>query len=287
MQQNFLQLMSEKEAGFSKGQRALATYIREHYDRAAYMTASRLGTVVNVSESTVVRFANALGFEGYPEMQHALQELARTNLTAAQRMGVADTLMDRDTLLDKVLLGDADKIRRTLEALDRDAFRMAVDKIVQAKHIYIIGSRSSATLAGFLNFNFRMMFDNVSLVEVSSGGEVFEHILNIGKDDVLVAISFPRYSNRTVRAVQYAHSNGADVVALTDSAQSPLAPYADQLLTARSDMASFVDSLVAPLSIINAMVVALAREKQDAVTERLRRLEVIWDEYDVYDKTTT
>ena len=284
MQQNFLQLMSEKEAGFSKGQRALATYIREHYDRAAYMTASRLGTVVNVSESTVVRFANALGFEGYPEMQHALQELARTNLTAAQRMGVADTLMDRDTLLDKVLLGDADKIRRTLEALDRDAFRMAVDKIVQAKHIYIIGSRSSATLAGFLNFNFRMMFDNVSLVEVSSGGEVFEHILNIGKDDVLVAISFPRYSNRTVRAVQYAHSNGADVVALTDSAQSPLAPYADQLLTARSDMASFVDSLVAPLSIINAMVAAVSMSRHDEVAARLCRLEEIWDEYDIYNK---
>ena len=284
MQQNFLQLMSEKEAGFSKGQRALATYIREHYDRAAYMTASRLGAVVSVSESTVVRFANALGFEGYPEMQHALQELARTNLTAAQRMGVADTLMDRDTLLDKVLLGDADKIRRTLEALDRDAFRMAVDKIVQAKHIYIIGSRSSATLAGFLNFNFRMMFDNVSLVEVSSGGEVFEHILNIGKDDVLVAISFPRYSNRTVRAVQYAHSNGADVVALTDSAQSPLAPFADQLLTARSDMASFVDSLVAPLSIINAMVAAVSMSRHDEVAARLCRLEEIWDEYDIYNK---
>ncbi len=284
MQQNFLQLMNEREASFSKGQRALAVYIREHYDRAAYMTASRLGAVVNVSESTVVRFANALGFEGYPEMQYALQELARTNLTAAQRMGVADTLMDRDTLLDKVLLGDADKIRRTLEALDRDAFRTAVDKIVQAKHIYIIGSRSSATLAGFLNFNFRMMFDNVSLVEVSSGGEVFEHILNIGESDVLIAISFPRYSNRTVRAVQYAHNNGADVVALTDSAQSPLAPFADQLLTARSDMASFVDSLVAPLSIINAMVAAVSMSRHDEVAARLCRLEEIWDEYDIYNK---
>lgn len=286
MKQNFLQLMSEREANFSKGQRALATYIREHYDRAAYMTASRLGAVVNVSESTVVRFANALGFEGYPEMQHTLQELARTNLTAAQRMGVADTLMDRDTLLDKVLLGDADKIRRTLEGLDRDAFRAAVDKIVQARHIYIIGSRSSATLAGFLNFNFRMMFDNVSLVEVSSGGEVFEHILNIGSEDVLIAISFPRYSNRTVRAVQYAHSNGADVVALTDSDQSPLAPFADQLLTARSDMASFVDSLVAPLSIINAMVAAVSMSKHDEVAARLCRLEEIWDEYDIYSKNS-
>ena len=284
MQQNFLQLMSEKEASFSKGQRGIAAYIRENYDKAAYMTASRLGAVVNVSESTVVRFANALGFEGYPEMQHALQELARTNLTAAQRMGVADTLMDRATLLDKVLLGDADKIRRTLEGIDRSAFEAAVEKIAAARHIYIIGSRSSGALASFLNFNFRMMFDNVSLVEVSSGGEIFEHILNIGSEDVLIAISFPRYSNRTVRAVQYAHSNGADVVALTDSAQSPLAPFADQLLTARSDMASFVDSLVAPLSIINAMVAAVSMSRHDEVAARLCRLEEIWDEYDIYSK---
>ncbi len=284
MKQNFLQLIQEKQATFSKGQRALAAYIKEHYDRAAYMTASRLGAVVKVSESTVVRFAIALGFEGYPEMQRALQELARTNLTAAQRMGVADTLMDRKTVLDKVLLGDAEKIRRTLEGLDRAAFEAAVEKIATARHIYIIGSRSSGTLAGFLHFNFRMMFDNVSNVEVSSGNEMFEHILGIGERDVLIAISFPRYSNRTVRAVQFARNNGADVVALTDSDQSPLAPFADQLLTAQSDMASFVDSLVAPLSILNAMIAAVSMHRHDEVAARLRRLEEIWDEYDVYSK---
>lgn len=286
MKQNFLQLMAERSPSFSKGQRALAAYIKEHYDRAAYMTASRLGAVVDVSESTVVRFANALGFAGYPEMQRALQELARTNLTAAQRMGVADSLMDRHTVLDKILMGDADKIRHTLEELDRSAFEAAVEKIVSARNIYIIGSRSSAMLAGFLNFNFRMMFDNVSHVEVSSGNEMFEHILSIGREDVLIAISFPRYSNRTVRAVQFAHNSGADVVALTDSDQSPLAPYADQLLTARSDMASFVDSLVAPLSIINAMVAAVSMSRHDEVAARLRRLEEIWDEYDIYSKNT-
>ncbi len=284
MKQNFLQLMAERADGFSKGQRQIAEYIKEHYDRAAFMTASRLGQVVNVSESTVVRFANALGFAGYPEMQHALQELARTHLTAAQRMSVADDLMDRENVLDKVLLGDADKIKRTLEHLDRVAFEDAVEKIVCAKNIYIIGSRSSASLAGFLNFNFRMMFDNVSHVELSSGSEMFEQILSIGPNDVMIAISFPRYSSRTVRAVQFAHNSGADVVALTDSAQSPLAPYADQLLTARSDMASFVDSLVAPLSIINAMVAAVSMRRHDEVSARLHRLEEIWDEYDVYDK---
>ena len=284
MKQNFLQLIAEREATFSKGQRQIAEYIKAHYDRAAYMTASRFGQVVKVSESTVVRFANALGFEGYPEMQRALQELARTHLTAAQRMNVADNLMDRKNVLDKVLLGDADKIKRTLEELDREAFEDAVEKIVQARNIYVIGSRSSASLAGFLNFNFRMMFDNVCPVEVSSGSEMFEQLLPIGEQDVLIAISFPRYSNRTVRAVRYAHSRGADVVALTDSAQSPLAPYADQVLTARSDLASFVDSLVAPLSIINAMVAAVSMRRHDEVAARLRRLEEIWDEYDIYDK---
>ncbi len=284
MKQNFLQLMEQRMGDFSKGQRLIAAYIKEHYDRAAYMTASRLGAVVDVSESTVVRFAIALGFEGYPEMQRALQELARTNLTAAQRMGVADNLMDRATVLDKVLLGDADKIKHTLEELDRAAFERAVEKIVGARNIYIIGSRSAGALAGFLSFNFRMMFDNVCHVEMSSGAEMFEQILNIGKDDVLIAISFPRYSNRTVRAVQYAHNRGADVVALTDSEQSPLAPFADQLLTARSDMASFVDSLVAPLSIINAMVAAVSMSRHDEVAARLHLLEEIWDEYNVYEK---
>lgn len=284
MKQNLLKYMSERMSGFSKGQRQIAAYILEHYDRAAYMTASRLGALVHVSESTVVRFADELGFDGYPGLQRALQEMARTHLTAAQRMEVADNLMDKDTILDKVLLGDADKIRHTLEGLDRTAFNAAVDKIVGARRIYILGVRSSASLADFLTFNFRMMFDNLTPVTGTSGSEVFEQILTIGPEDVLIAISFPRYSKRTVRAVEFAHNAGADVVALTDSAQSPLAVGCDQLLTARSDMASFVDSLAAPLSIINAMVAAVSLQKHDEVSRRLDRLESIWDEYDVYDK---
>lgn len=284
MKQNLLQQLSDRMSTFSKGQRQIATYILERYDRAAYMTASKLGAEVNVSESTVVRFADELGFSGYPELQRALQELAKTHLTAAQRMEVADNLLGKDNILEKVLLGDAEKIRHTLEDLDRDAFYAAVEKIASARNIYILGSRSSASLAGFLNFNFQMMFDNVRNVEVTSGSEMFEHILNIGREDVLIAISFPRYSKRTVRAVQFAHDAGADVVSITDSAKSPIAAGCDQLLIARSDMASFVDSLVAPLSIINAMVAAVSMRCHDEVAARLRRLETIWDEYDVYDK---
>ena len=284
MNQNLLQVISERMPTFSKGQRQIATYILEHYDRAAFMTASKLGGIVKVSESTVVRFADELGFDGYPELQRALQKLAKTQLTAAQRMEVADNLMGKDNILDKILLGDADKIRHTLDSIDRDAFYAAVDKIVNARNIYILGSRSSASLAGFLNFNFQLMFDNVRNVKVASGSEMFEQILDIGREDVLIAISFPRYSKRTVRAVEFAHDAGADVVSITDSAQSPIAANCDQLLTAHSDMASFVDSLVAPLSIINAMVAAVSMCRHDEVAARLRRLEAIWDEYDVYDK---
>ena len=284
MKQNLLQTLRERMPTFSKGQRQIAGYILEHYDRAAYMTASKLGGVVNVSESTVVRFADELGFSGYPELQRALQELAKTHLTAAQRMEVADSLLGRDNVLEKVLLGDAEKIRHTLESLDKNAFYDAVDKIVSARNIYILGSRSSSSLAEFLTFNFRMMFDNVRNVEVTSGSEMFEQILDIGERDVLIAISFPRYSKRTVRAVKYAHHAGADVVAITDSVASPIAVDCDQLLTAHSDMASFLDSLVAPLSIINAMVAAVSMSRHDEVAARLRRLEEIWDEYDVYDK---
>lgn len=284
MKQNLLQQMTARMSEFSKGQRLIAQYILQHYDRAAFMTASRLGALVEVSESTVVRFANELGFAGYPEMQRALQELARTNLTAAQRMEVADNLMDKGNILDKVLLGDADKIRHTLEAIDREAFYDAVERIVSARNIYILGVRSAASLAEFITFNFRMMFDNVRPVAGTTGTEIFEQLLDIGPRDVLIAISFPRYSKRTVRAVEYAHRAGANVVALTDSFTSPLAPGSDQLLTARSDMASFVDSLVAPLSIINAMIASVSMRKRDEVAARLHRLENIWDEYDVYDK---
>ena len=285
MKNNILKEIEARMSSFSKGQKLIANYVISHYEKAAYMTASKLGALVNVSESTVVRFAIELGFEGYPEFQHSLQELVRTRLTSFQRMEVTNDRIGDGDALSKVLLADAEKIKHTLDGIDRAAFDTAVEKMIGAKTIYIIGVRSSAFLAGFLNYNLRMIFDNVKLVDSVSGSEMFEEIMGMGKDDVMVAISFPRYSKKIINAVNYAKRAGADVITITDSDISPIAHQANQLLIAQSDMASFVDSLVAPLSIINAMIVALARKKQDELTVRLRRLEEIWDEYDVYDKT--
>ncbi len=285
MKRDILKIIEENMDGFSKGQRQIARYLLEQYDKAAYMTAAKLGREVSVSESTVVRFVIELGYEGYPEFQRSLQELIRTRLKSFQRMDVTNHLIGDGDVLEKVLNSDVDKIKRTLEGISRESFEAAVSKIVKARTIYIIGVRSSSSLAGFLNFNFRMMFDNVKFIQTTSGSEMFEQLLDIGEGDVMIAISFPRYSKRIINAVEFARHAGADVVALTDNDASPIAAHATELLVAQSDMASFVDSLVAPLSIINAMIVAVARAKQPEVRERLSRLELIWDEYDVYDKT--
>ena len=281
---NLLSEIETRMPTFSKGQKLISNYILENYDKAAYMTASRLGKIVHVSESTVVRFAIELGFEGYPEFQHALQEIVRTRLTAAQRMEVTNSLIGDGDILSKVLLGDAEKIKRTLEEIDKSAFEEAVAQLAKAKNIYILGVRASSSLAGFLAHGLRMISDNVKFVQTTSGSEMFEQIMSIGGDDVVVAISFPRYSKRIIHAVSFAKHAGADVIAITDSTAAPIAPAADQLLLAKSDMASFADSLVAPMSIINALIVALSRCKQDELRVRLRLLEEIWDEYDVYDK---
>ena len=284
MPSNLLNIIEDRFEGFSKGQKSIAQYILEHYEKAAYMTAAKLGSLAEVSESTVVRFADELGYAGYPGLQRALRELVRTNLTSFQRVEVADTIIGDKDVLEQVLLSDAEKIRRTLESIDRVAFDKAVDNIINAKRIYIIGVRSSATLAGFLHYNLQMVFDNLTLVQTTSGNEMLEQIMRVGKGDVVIAISFPRYSKRIIKAVEFAKRNGADVVALTDRATSPIAKEADQLLTANSDMASFVDSLVAPLSIINAIIASVTKKKREEITERLKKLEEIWDEYDVYDK---
>ncbi len=284
MSGDLLKLIEDGMPGFSKGQKLIATYILAHYDKAAYLTASRLGAYVGVSESTVVRFALELGYEGYPEFQHSLQKMIRNRLTSFQRMEVTNSLIGEGDVLDKVLLSDVEKIRHTMEEIDHRSFEEAVEAIVAAEHIYIIGVRSSSALASFLNHSFRMIFDNVRFVQTTSGSEMFEQIMSISERDVMIAISFPRYSTRIINAVEYARGKNADVVALTDSRLSPIAEYANQLLVAQSDMASFVDSLVAPLSIINAMVVAVARKKQSEVSQRLQVLEEVWDHYDVYDK---
>ena len=274
--------------GFSKGQKQIARYILEHYDKAAFMTASRLGVTVGVSESTVVRFATELGYDGYPHLQRALQEMIRNNLTSVQRMEVSsDRLGGRDvlrTVLHTVLHADTDMIRQTLDEIDRDAFQGAVDALTGAHRIYILGVRSSSALANFLGFYFNLLFDNVTLVHTNSVSEIFEQVLRIGPGDVLFGISFPRYSKRTLSAMQYARDRGAKVIALTDSQLSPLARVADHLLLARSDMASFVDSLVAPLSVINALIVAVGMSRRDEIEHTFNKLESIWEKYDVYEK---
>ena len=284
MKRNLLSEIEERMSTFSKGQKLISNYILENYDKAAYMTASKLGAIVKVSESTVVRFAIELGFAGYPEFQQALQEMVRTKLTSFERLEVTNSLIGDGDVLSKVLMGDVEKIRRTLGDVDRNDFEEAVAHLVKAKSIYILGVRASSSLAGFLAHGLQMIFDNVKLVQTTSGSEMFEQIMSIGEEDVMFAISFPRYSKRIIHAVDFAHHAGADVIALTDRPTSPIAVGANQILTAESDMASFADSLVAPLSLINAIIVAVSREKQDDLRVRLRQLEESWDEYDVYDK---
>jgi DNA-binding MurR/RpiR family transcriptional regulator len=284
MNHDLLKTIEEGIPSFSKGQKRIAEYILVNYDKAAYLTASRLSGIVGVSESTVVRFANELGFEGYPEFQHSLKALIRTRLTSFQRMEVTNQIIGEGDVLEKVLTSDADRIRRTLESIDRDSFEQAVEKIINTNSIYILGVRSSSSLAGFLNHSFRMVFDNVKLLQTTSGSEMFEQLMPIKENDVLIAISFPRYSKRVINAVEFARTKDADVVAITDSINSPIAAQASQLLIAQSDTNSFVDSLVAPLSVINAMIVAVARKKSAEITDRLHELEKIWDQYDVYDK---
>lgn len=283
MSKNLLKNIEERMPTFSKSQKLISNYILENYDKAAYMTASKLGATVKVSESTVVRYAIELGFDGYPEFQHSLQEIVRTRLTSFQRMEVTNSLIGDGDVLTKVLMSDVEKIKRTLEEIDRAAFNDAVESIIGAKNIYIIGIGSASVLARALNLSLRMISDNVKLVMATSGSEIYEQIMSISEGDVMVALSFPRYSKRISGAVSFARKSGADVIAITDSPVSPIAAEANQALFAKSDMASFADSLAAPLSLINALVVAVSRKKQDELTVRLRQLEQIWEEYNVYD----
>ncbi len=282
---NLLSIIAERKPKLSKGQKQIAEYILEHYDKAAYMTAAKLGTHVGVSESTVVRFADELGFDGYPELQRSLQELIRTKLTTLQRIELTNDRIGNSDLLEKVLMSDVDKIRRTLEEVDRDSFNSAVDAMIGARMIYVVGMRSSSSIADFLFFYLNLIFPNVRLVRTTSGSEVFEQIHRICKDDVIIGISFPRYSKRIISALEYAKRQSAHIIALTDSVSSPIADLADDLLLAKSEMASFVDSLVAPLSIINALIVAIGKKKQTEVAATFAHLENIWDEYEVYDKS--
>ena len=274
----------QKMPEFSKGQKAIAKYIEEHYDKVAFMTASKLGATVGVSESTVVRFATEIGYEGYPELQQAMKEMTRSKLTSVQRMEVTASHIGGADVLSAVLNQDIDMIRKTLEMTSREDFYAAVDAIASSRKIYILGARSSLALATFLNYYFNLLFENVQLVNSTSEAEIFEQMIRVNEKDALIGISFPRYSRKAVKAMNFASDRGAKVIAITDSALSPLAEPADFLLLAHSDMASIVDAVVAPFSLINALIVTIALKKKDEVTDVFYRLENIWDEYGVYEK---
>ncbi len=274
--------IEEKYVKMSKGQRRLADYVRGNYDKAVFLTAAKLGETVGVSESTVVRFAIQLGYKGYPGFQKALEELVRNKLNSIQRMEVTYGRISQSEILGTVLQSDIEKIKQTLSVIDHKAFDLAIDTILSAKRIYVVGIRSCAPLASFFGFYLNLICENVTVVDTNSSSEIFEQLIRISEEDVIIGISFPRYSMRTLKALEFASNRKAKVITLTDSIHSPMNLYSSCNLIARSDMASIVDSLVAPLSVINALVVALCMKKQNEVVTTLETLEKIWGEYQVY-----
>ena len=276
--------IKEKYKKMSKGQRRLADYVCNDYDKAVFLTAAKLGEIVGVSESTVVRFATQLGYKGYPGFQKALEELVRNKLNSIQRMEVTYGRISQSEILETVLQSDIDKIKMTLADIDHKAFDLAIDTLLNARRVYVIGIRSCAPLASFLGFYLNLVCDNVSVVDVNSSSEIFEQLIRINEHDVIIGISFPRYSMRTLKALEFASNRKAKVITLTDSVHSPMNLYSSCNLIARSDMASIVDSLVAPLSVVNALVVALCMKRQKEVVSTLETLEEIWGEYEVYSR---
>lgn len=284
MATDVLSAIHDRFRTFSKGQKLIAGFILQSYDKAAFMTASKLGKTVGVSESTVVRFAVELGFDGYPSMQKTLQEIVRNKLTSVQRIEAANDRIGNQDVVSTVLQADIDTLRRTSETLDRREMDASVDAILAARHIYIVGVRSSAAIASFLNFYFRNIFDNVSLVPSTATSEMFEQLLRVGREDVVIGISLPRYSSRTIKAMQYARDCGATTISITDKPDAPAGKIADHVLVAKSDMVSIVDSLVAPMSVVNALIVAVSRKREEEVSKTFKDLERLWDEYDVYER---
>jgi len=273
-------LINEKFQAMSKGHKQIADYILSHYDKAAYMTAIKLGDSAGVSESTIVRFAMALGFEGYPELQKALQDMVRNKLTTIQRMDMTAELSE-SMLLRSVLKADLNNMKLTIDEINTDIYEEIVDEVYAAKKVYIMGARSSAPLAQFLGYYLNFILENVRVV-TSNVNDILEQVIHIGEDDVLICISFPRYSRKIIEAVKFAKKRKSSIISITDSYKSPLTKYSKLSLTATSDIASFVDSLVAPMSLINALIVSIGLRKKQEVEEHFMELEKIWEEYNVY-----
>lgn len=279
---SIIHIIESKMDRFSKGQKRIAAYILENYDKAAFMTASRLGTLADVSESTVVRFAFELGYDGYPSMQRALQEMLRSRLTATQRIQVAEDIFSGQDVLPAVIQSDIDKLRLMISQAKQSEFDKVVDKITECRHVYILGVRSSSFVAGYLNFYLHLLTEKVTLVQTNAAGEIFEQLLRIGPGDVMIAISFPRYSKVTINTAKFARDRGAEVIAITDNRNSPVYQMSDAALLAPCEMISFVDSMVAPLSLINALLVALSNRMEKDVSATFSELEDIWNEYGVF-----
>ncbi len=282
MEKDILALISESESRLSKNHRLIAQYIKDNLDKAAFMNAKQLSSAVGVSEATVIRFAAKLGFKGYPSMRKTMQEMARNHLTSVQRIAVAKDMMEGADILKAAMTSDMEKLRSTLEEMDRYSFDQAVEAIVGAKHLYIVGMRSSASLASFLGFYMNLLVEDVRLIYNTIAAEVYEQLIHIGPGDVYVGISYPRYSASALTAMQFAKEHGATVIALTDNQSSPFVDWADICLYAKSDMVSFLDSLVAPLSVINALIVAVAVRKKDSLAETFNYLERLWSEYGAF-----
>ena len=266
----------------SKGQKLIAQYILNNYDKVAFMTACKLGETVGVSESTVVRFANALGYSGYPKLQAALQELIKNKLTTVQRVEMANDYSDENTILNKILKGDMDNIRETLEEIDGEAFQEATARLLKARKIYILGMRTSFVVAQYLGFYLGIILDNVHTVRMDMG-DAFEQIVRIGEDDVVIAFSFPRYSKKSFQLVKYAKEKGAHVISITDSLFAPIASVSDNTLIVKSNMASFVDSLVPAMSVSNALAVSVGMKEKEDIKEHFDDLEQMWDKYGMFE----
>lgn len=282
MTNDILRKIEEHKAKMSKSHKKIADFILEHMDQAVFMTAASLGDMLDISESTVVRFASSLGYNGYPKLQRAMEECVRGKLSKVQKMGSAYSANSQSEILTSVLTADIEKIQHTIENLDAQAFDTAVSIILEAETVYIMGLRSNEPLAAFLHFYLNMIRGNVRLLNTTSVSETFEQMMHISNKDCIIGISFPRYSMRTLKAMEFANDRNAKVIALTDSAHSPMNLYSSCNLFARSDMVSIVDSLVAPLSVINALVVALCLKCPTTVKENLEMLEEVWDNYQVY-----
>lgn len=276
---NLVERINKKFTSMSKGQKKLATFYLSSYDKAVFMTAAKVGKTVGVSESTVVRFATLLGYKGYPEFQKAIEEMVQEKLNSIERIEVATGNMSENEVLESVLRADAEKIKLTIDNIDRQAFETAVDIMLEARHIYVVGVRSCAALASFLGFYLNMIFDNVTVITTNNFSEILEQMMRINKKDCIVGISFPRYSMRTLKAMEFANDRNGKVIAITDSKNSPMSLYSSCNLLARSDMASIVDSLVAPLSVINALIVSLCMKRRETVIENLETIERIWNQY--------